>query len=195
MADSNITKKALAEGMKKLMSEKPFAKISITDICELCGMNRKTFYYHFQDKYELVNWIFDIEFISVARQKKYTDSWEMFSALFAYFDENREFYRNALTVTDYNSFRQHFHELLSTIFTKRMSELFKDESISDKKKSFCIHVLSDAFISAAERWLTDKEKLTAVEFCEYLHFIFDKVGSAHIMNQKSSSSFGKQCSE
>ena len=55
-----------------------------------------------------------------------------------------------------------------------MSELFKDESISDKKKSFCIHVLSDAFISAAERWLTDKEKLTAVEFCEYLHFIFDK---------------------
>ena len=44
--------------MKKLMKEKPFAKISVIDICEGCGMNRKSFYYHFKDKYDLVNWNF-----------------------------------------------------------------------------------------------------------------------------------------
>lgn len=179
MADSNITKKAFADAMKKLMQEKTFQKISVSDICDLCGVNRKTFYYHFKDKYELVNWIFDIEFISVARQNEYENSWELFSALFTYFDENREFYRKALTITDYNSFRQHFHELLSTIFLKRMSELLTDENIPEKKKSFCIHVLSDSFISATERWLTGKEKLTAEEFCEYLQFILNKIGSVH----------------
>ena len=41
MADSNITKNALAVSMKKLMEKKPFSKISVGDICEDCGMNRK----------------------------------------------------------------------------------------------------------------------------------------------------------
>ena len=58
MADSNIAKNALAASMKKLMSKNPFSKISVGDICEDCGMNRKSFYYHFRDKYDLVNWIF-----------------------------------------------------------------------------------------------------------------------------------------
>ena len=47
MPDANITKNALASSMKKLMKEKAFSKISVIDICEGCGMNRKSFYYHF----------------------------------------------------------------------------------------------------------------------------------------------------
>ena len=43
MSDSNITKRALAQTMKDLMAERPFAKISVGDICERCGMNRKSF--------------------------------------------------------------------------------------------------------------------------------------------------------
>ena len=58
MADSNITKNALASSLKSLMEQKPFQKINVNDICEGCGMNRKSFYYHFKDKYDLVNWIF-----------------------------------------------------------------------------------------------------------------------------------------
>ena len=58
MSDSNLTKNALAASMKKLMREKPFDKISVSDICIDCGINRKSFYYHFRDKYDLVNWIF-----------------------------------------------------------------------------------------------------------------------------------------
>ena len=34
MADSGITKKALAEALKQLMEEMPFGKISVADICE-----------------------------------------------------------------------------------------------------------------------------------------------------------------
>lgn len=66
MPDSNITKKALAMAMKELMEQIPFSKISVSDICEKCGMNRKSFYYHFKDKYDLVNWIFDVEFFQLS---------------------------------------------------------------------------------------------------------------------------------
>ena len=63
MPDSNITKRALASALKELMEDSPFSKISVSDICQACDMNRKSFYYHFKDKYELVNWIFNEEFI------------------------------------------------------------------------------------------------------------------------------------
>lgn len=57
MADSNITKKALAASLKELMTEQSFEKINVTQICERCDMNRKSFYYHFKDKYDLINWL------------------------------------------------------------------------------------------------------------------------------------------
>ena len=64
MADSNITRNAMAAAMKALMKEKKLSKISISDICGACGMNRNSFYYHFKDKYDLINWIFYTEFVS-----------------------------------------------------------------------------------------------------------------------------------
>ena len=53
MSDSLITKKAIAGALKTVCKEKAFDKISIADITAACGLNRQTFYYHFQDKYEL----------------------------------------------------------------------------------------------------------------------------------------------
>lgn len=66
MADSNITKRALASALRELMEEVPFDKIQVAHICERCSMNRKSFYYHFKDKYDLLNWILDTEFIALA---------------------------------------------------------------------------------------------------------------------------------
>ena len=54
MADSGITKRALAASFKELLDEQTFTQISIGEICAECGMNRKSFYYHFTDKHDLV---------------------------------------------------------------------------------------------------------------------------------------------
>lgn len=54
---SKLTKRALAASLKKLLAQKPLSKITIADITEDCGMNRMTFYYHFQDIYDLIDWI------------------------------------------------------------------------------------------------------------------------------------------
>ena len=50
---SNITKQALEASLKRLLLQKPLTKITIADITEDCGVNRMTFYYHFQDIYDL----------------------------------------------------------------------------------------------------------------------------------------------
>lgn len=43
------TKRTLAESLKKLMKTKSFSKITVSEIIADCGLNRKTFYYHFED--------------------------------------------------------------------------------------------------------------------------------------------------
>ena len=59
-------RRALADTMKELMSEKSFASISVKSICESCGINRKSFYYHYRDKFDLVNDIYNMEFFDAA---------------------------------------------------------------------------------------------------------------------------------
>lgn len=54
---SQTTKRALAMSLKHIMAKKPLSKITIADITEDCGINRMTFYYHFQDIFDLIDWI------------------------------------------------------------------------------------------------------------------------------------------
>lgn len=55
---SGSTEKALAASLKKLLEKKTLNKITVKDITDDCGVNRQTFYYHFHDVYDLVEWIF-----------------------------------------------------------------------------------------------------------------------------------------
>ena len=55
---SQITKKALAASLKKLSGRKSLDKITVIDLAEDCEINRQTFYYHFKDIFDLVEWIF-----------------------------------------------------------------------------------------------------------------------------------------
>lgn len=61
------TKKTLAESLKKIMKKKKFSKITISEIVADCGVNRKTFYYHFEDIYDLLKWIFENEAVEVVK--------------------------------------------------------------------------------------------------------------------------------
>ena len=58
MPRSNQTKRLLAQSLMDLMTTTPLEKISVNDIVDHAGVGRNTFYYHFEDKYDLVNWYF-----------------------------------------------------------------------------------------------------------------------------------------
>lgn len=159
MADSNITKRALAASLKALMEEKPFEKINIGDICEKCDMNRKSFYYHFKDKYDLVNWIFDTEFIAVAHTRNYEDVWDLLTTMSNFFYNNRNFYRKALGIKGQNSFSDHFKELILPVISNRIESVF-DEDILDFQVTF----IADAVVIAIQRWLIENSTIAPEEF-------------------------------
>ena len=164
MADSLTTKKALAEAIKTLMKEEPLEKISIGEICEKCGLNRKSFYYHFEDKYDLVNWIFDSEFLSVASSKNYTKKWEGIEDLCRYLYENKCFYKKALKVNDLNSFTNHLKAVIKPMIEKRLQELMKGKGVT----KFQLNFYTDAFIFTIARWLLDPNLLPYDKFLEEL---------------------------
>ena len=164
MADSNITKRALAVALKELMQEIPFAKISVANICEKCDMNRKSFYYHFRDKYDLVNWIYDTEFITVVRRKSVADIGEFLEELCAYFYANRDFYRKALQIEGQNSFKEHFRELLLPVVAEYLKTVFPERTL----QAFHVNFYADALVCALERWMLDKNGVPAEEFAGLL---------------------------
>ena len=52
------TERQLADSLKKLLTRKTLDRITVRDITDDCGVNRQTFYYHFHDVYDLVEWMF-----------------------------------------------------------------------------------------------------------------------------------------
>ena len=132
MADSNITKSALASALKELMETTPFAKITVSDICAKCNMNRKSFYYHFRDKFDLVNWIFDVEYLNHVQIGKNLIGWDSVLHLCNYFYENKDFYRKAMKVEDQNSFINHFRELVSPLMAEDIREILGEQTDAAK---------------------------------------------------------------
>lgn len=95
-AASLKTKQALAESLKKLMRAKPFSKITVTEIVNDCGVNRKTFYYHFEDIYALLSWIFEEEAVNIIKKFYLLNDYdEAIEFIYEYISENKDLLRNA----------------------------------------------------------------------------------------------------
>ena len=160
MAEQNMTKTALAEALKDLMRKKPFARISVSDICESCGLNRKSFYYHFRDKYDLLNWIFYVDIVERIIALEEADAWDILEQMCEYFYEEREFYRNALDVRGQNSIRESFSATVWSLLQMNLDL----EDMPDAPEVMYIDIAGDAFLSVVERWLGGKDPQPPKEF-------------------------------
>lgn len=171
MADSNITKQALSKALKELMEDQSFEKISVSDICERCHMNRKSFYYHFRDKYDLANWTFDTEFVELIQKNEldivhipnsFEERWDSIRIFCEYFYENRTFYRKLLSVEGQNSFLAHFREFIHQLLRLRLVSMFGQDDLPQMVHDF----LTDGILCAIERWLLEKQCVPVDEFLD-----------------------------
>ena len=93
------TETDLANALKQLMKTKSFEKISISDITNYCGMHRQTFYYHFMDKYELLEWIVHNELIlPLINDFSLDNLYDKFEVMFDTMKTEKDFYHNALKI-------------------------------------------------------------------------------------------------
>lgn len=71
------------------MKQKPLNKITVKDLTEFCDVNRKTFFYHFSDVYDLLKWILDEEAVNIVKQfDLLTDFQDAAGFVLNYIEEN-----------------------------------------------------------------------------------------------------------
>ena len=97
----------LAEGFKELACRQPIDKITIKAITDRAGVIRPTFYNHFQDKYELLEWIIYTQILEPTKPLIHAGMVdEALMLIFTSVKADGEFYRNAVRLEGQNSFEQ-----------------------------------------------------------------------------------------
>lgn len=92
---SDTTKRALEESLKHMLLKKPLDKISISDITNDCGISRMTFYYHFRDIYDLVEWSCEEDAARALAGNKTYETWQQgFLQIFEAVRNNKPFIMN-----------------------------------------------------------------------------------------------------
>lgn len=136
MSDSLITKRAIAEALKELCREKPFDKISISDMTAACGLNRQTFYYHFQDKYELLSWIYYNENFSRITDDITLENWDQkILELLWIMRREKSFYMNTIKEQEH-TFESYLFEMAKALFSEAIIRLDENGRLTGEERDF-----------------------------------------------------------
>ena len=173
MKKAELTKHQLINTLKELAQTMPFRKISVSHIADHAGMSRKSFYYHFKDKYDLVGYIFDTEFEAYC---KTNPNQKQFEQLCHYLYEQREFYRAVLDYEGQNSFKEY---LLCFIREQAVKEM---PSPSEEDLA-ALALLSEGILAMLKVWLTNGEAMDADSFLWILRNTVDHLTQVN-MKQK-----------
>ena len=154
-----FTKYALENSLKKLLLQKPLNKITINDITEDCGINRMTFYYHFKDIYDLVEWAcIESATRALAGQKTY-DTWqEGLLQIFYAVRENKPFIMNVYHCVDRAQVEKYLTPLTDELLMGVIEEKSRGVQVRSEDKEFIARIFSYCFIGMMLDWIRDDMK-------------------------------------
>lgn len=174
---SNTTKLAIAKTLKKMMESTPFDKISVVNLVEECGINRQTFYYHFQNIYELLGFIYKDEALKKIKNYKSYDTWqEGLLIIFSYVKDNATFCLNTFNSVG----REHLNDFLYKVTFKVLIDIVKevtvDKDIKEDQLNFITDFYSFAFIGILTKWMKEGMKQEPEEIVESVNMLVkDKI--------------------
>lgn len=152
MSASYVTKKALADSLKKLMGIHPVNKLTVKMITDDCGVTRHTFYNHFRDVYELLGWIFENEVIEDLEKCRSLADWKTGVLIVLRYTLNNK----AICLNTFRSLgREHLEMFLYKTFYEVLQGVIKDitkhmeveETIKKETADFFSYGISGQFLS------------------------------------------------
>ncbi len=156
---SQTTKRALEASLKNLLLQKPLDKITINDIAEDCGISRMTFYYHFRDIYDLVEWACVEDATRALKGKKTYDTWqEGFFNIFQAVQENKPFIMNVYHVVSRERIEQYLYPLIHRLLLGVVEEKAADMEVKEEDKQFIASFYEYAFAGIMLEWIGNKMK-------------------------------------
>ncbi|CCY59550.1 putative dihydroxyacetone kinase regulator [Clostridium sp. CAG:632] len=151
---SQVTKRALEQSLKNLLLKKPLTKITVTDIAEDCGINRMTFYYHFKDIYDLVEWSCLEDARKALEEKKTYDTWQQgFLQIFEKVKENKPFIMNVYRCVHQEQVERYLKPLVDQLLLGVINEEAVGMTVREEDKEFIAQVYSYVFVGLMLDWI------------------------------------------
>jgi len=169
------TRKAIKTSLIKLMSEKNISDITITEIAEEADINRKTFYAHYRDIYDILDEIENdlIEKLfhilnNTEILKSMYNPYPLLKELTSEINKDFEFYKLLVQSKDYNSLLNK----IQGVFKDRFLELTKDTIKIDRDiLSFMIDFVSSGITSVYKEWFRSERKITLEQLSKSLSIL------------------------
>lgn len=166
---SQITKRALEQSLKNLLLKKPLNKITINDIAEDCGINRMTFYYHFKDIYDLVEWACLEDAKKALEEKKTYDTWQQgYLQIFEAVKENKPFIMNVYKCVHKEQVERYLQPLVNHLLLSVINEEAENRNVREESKQFIAQTYSYIFLGLMLDWIKDDMRQDPKEIVDRL---------------------------
>lgn len=150
----NITKTALEASLKKLLLHKPIDKITINDLTSDCGISRMSFYYHFRDIYDLVEWVCVEDGKRALQGKKTYDTWqEGMLQVFEAVLENRPFILNVYRSISREKIENYLYKLTFHLIADVVEEKCAGTELTREDKGFIAEFYKFGFVGIMLDWI------------------------------------------
>lgn len=183
---SQLTKKAIVETFVRLLNERPLNKITVKDIVEECGINRNTFYYHFEDIPSLVEEILRTEAEQVIGKNQDTVAWEdafIDAADFALKNKRAVYHiYNSVSRDVVDRYLNAIAEYVMCRFVEHMSEGI---AAHEQDKALIVHFYKAALVGMIVDWLEAGMKYEPEILIRRVGQLFD--GNIRISLERSAS--------
>jgi len=171
---SHQTKLMLADSLKKAMKSKPVSKVTISEIIADCNVNRKTFYYHFEDIYSLLKWILEEEAIEIVKSLDMVVDYEE-AVMFAldYIDRNHSFLENVYKSLGRDHLKRFFYTDLIGIIRGIVdkTEQMEGLNVEEDFKAFLAETFTEAVAGMLMELITTRETSDRNKVVEYTSVI------------------------
>lgn len=161
---SKFTKKAIIEAFLRLLETRSIEKVTVKDIVEECGVNRKTFYYYFQDIYDLTEYVFRVSLEGYAEKSGGEENIEKLVKDF--FDEvygNRRIIMHVFNSSDRAVFEGYVYSVFNSLLLGSIKERTAGKNITDEEIELISEMYSTIFVGALSRWLQSGMKHDVTE--------------------------------
>lgn len=177
------TKLALATSLKRLLQKKFLDDITVKEIVEDCEVNRQTFYYHFQDIYDLLHWFLERE---TAETLQDCGCWQdALMAAFRYIQENHLIIYHIYRSGGREHLDCQFFTMSRSLVVTLLEEASAGLALPDKDREFLVDFYMYALAGTMLGWLADDMKEEPAQLAARITFLLE--GEFHRVAERFSS--------
>lgn len=187
---SNQTKRVLSHSLKQLLSQKTIDKITIQEITNLSEVSRKTFYYHFKDVYDLLEWTLTDDAAGVFQEHIDLKNWQNdLMEVAKYFYENRSLVLNAYHSISRDVLEEYIRKIILPLVDLYFQENYAGNSIPQQDRQFIVDLYTFGIVGYFLRWINSGMRSIPYDMINQLFRFFTGTMEGMVQHSKLESSY------